>query len=293
MNDEAPTDRRSAGAAARGERPRRARGARPRARRPRAGQAADPRHRRVPGRVEGARGAGAHRRAAVAAHELHRQPGHRQDDRRHADGGDPASAGLRAQRASRLGDARRPRRPVHRPHGPEDQGSAEARDGRRAVHRRGVLPLSSRERARLRAGGDRDPAAGDGEPARRPRRDPRRLQGPDGHVLPQQSRDGVADRPPHRLPRLQRGRALRDRRADARQARLPARRGGRGRAAEYIAKRRAQPNFANARSIRNALDRARLRQANRLFAAGTPVTRDALQTISAADIRASRVFQGG
>jgi probable Rubsico expression protein CbbX len=62
---------------------------------------------------------------------------------------------------------------------------------------------------------------------------------------------------------------------------------------EYIAKRRAQPNFANARSIRNALDRARLRQANRLFATGTPVTREALQTISAADIRASRVFQEG
>jgi len=62
---------------------------------------------------------------------------------------------------------------------------------------------------------------------------------------------------------------------------------------EYIAKRRVQANFANARSIRNALDRARLRQANRLFASPTPVTRDALQTISAADIRASRVFHGG
>jgi probable Rubsico expression protein CbbX len=62
---------------------------------------------------------------------------------------------------------------------------------------------------------------------------------------------------------------------------------------EYIAQRRTQPNFANARSIRNALDRARLRQANRLFAAGTPATRETLQTISAADIRASRVFQGG
>jgi probable Rubsico expression protein CbbX len=62
---------------------------------------------------------------------------------------------------------------------------------------------------------------------------------------------------------------------------------------EYIALRRTQPNFANARSIRNALDRARLRQANRLFAAATPVTREALQTISAADIRASRVFHGG
>ncbi len=59
---------------------------------------------------------------------------------------------------------------------------------------------------------------------------------------------------------------------------------------EYIALRRAQPHFANARSIRNALDRARLRQANRLFAAGTPVTRDALQTLAAADLRASRVF---
>jgi probable Rubsico expression protein CbbX len=59
---------------------------------------------------------------------------------------------------------------------------------------------------------------------------------------------------------------------------------------DYIAKRRAQPNFANARSIRNALDRARLRQANRLFATTAPVTRDALSTIAAADIRASRVF---
>jgi probable Rubsico expression protein CbbX len=59
---------------------------------------------------------------------------------------------------------------------------------------------------------------------------------------------------------------------------------------EYIALRRAQPHFANARSIRNALDRARLRQANRLFAAETPVTRDALQTLAADDLRASRVF---
>ena len=59
---------------------------------------------------------------------------------------------------------------------------------------------------------------------------------------------------------------------------------------EYIALRRAQPNFANARSIRNAIDRARLRQANRLFASPAPVTREALQTIAAADLRASRVF---
>jgi probable Rubsico expression protein CbbX len=60
---------------------------------------------------------------------------------------------------------------------------------------------------------------------------------------------------------------------------------------DYIAKRRTQPHFANARSIRNALDRARLRQANRLFeTARGPLGPDALSTISAPDIRASRVF---
>ncbi|WP_353641173.1 CbbX protein [Mesorhizobium sp. WSM2239] len=59
----------------------------------------------------------------------------------------------------------------------------------------------------------------------------------------------------------------------------------------YIAKRRAQPHFANARSIRNALDRARLRQANRLFeSASGPLDAAALSTISAEDITASRVF---
>jgi probable Rubsico expression protein CbbX len=61
---------------------------------------------------------------------------------------------------------------------------------------------------------------------------------------------------------------------------------------EYIALRMRRPHFANARSVRNALDRARLRQANRLFAgAAGPVARDALTTIEAADLRASRVFQ--
>jgi probable Rubsico expression protein CbbX len=62
---------------------------------------------------------------------------------------------------------------------------------------------------------------------------------------------------------------------------------------EYIGLRRRQPHFANARSIRNALDRARLRQASRLFEGGSPVGIDALTTITAADIRASRVFSGG
>lgn len=88
---------------------------------------------------------------------------------------------------------------------------------------------------------------------------------------------------------------------------------------DYIAARLAQPNFANARSIRNALDRARLRQANRVFAAAlagstcgaaaagalagdapgaeafaggasATATIDDLSRISAADLRASRVF---
>jgi probable Rubsico expression protein CbbX len=60
---------------------------------------------------------------------------------------------------------------------------------------------------------------------------------------------------------------------------------------DYIGRRMRQPRFSNARSIRNALDRARLRQANRLFAGrDTPFDRAALQTITAADIKASRVF---
>jgi probable Rubsico expression protein CbbX len=60
---------------------------------------------------------------------------------------------------------------------------------------------------------------------------------------------------------------------------------------EYIPLRMRQPHFANARSIRNALDRARLRQANRLFAqAGSAITREQLMTIEGEDFRASRVF---
>jgi hypothetical protein len=58
----------------------------------------------------------------------------------------------------------------------------------------------------------------------------------------------------------------------------------------YIERRRQQPHFANARSIRNALDRARLRQANRLFSQAAPVTREDLVTLAGADLRSSRVF---
>lgn len=59
---------------------------------------------------------------------------------------------------------------------------------------------------------------------------------------------------------------------------------------DYIARRRQQPNFANARSIRNAIDRARLRQAMRLFKDGGAVDRNALMTIEAEDITKSRIF---
>ncbi|MBU2581463.1 MAG: CbbX protein [Alphaproteobacteria bacterium] len=63
---------------------------------------------------------------------------------------------------------------------------------------------------------------------------------------------------------------------------------------EYIEHRRAQSHFANARSMRNALDRARLRQANRLFESAVgPLDAVALSTIDEQDIRASRVFRGG
>jgi probable Rubsico expression protein CbbX len=62
--------------------------------------------------------------------------------------------------------------------------------------------------------------------------------------------------------------------------------------AEYIPLRMKLDHFANARSIRNALDRARLRQANRLFAAsGRKLTRTDLITIEAEDIMVSRVFE--
>jgi probable Rubsico expression protein CbbX len=61
---------------------------------------------------------------------------------------------------------------------------------------------------------------------------------------------------------------------------------------EYISLRMTQPHFANARSIRNAIDRAKLRQANRLFEdrSGKLLDREALMTIESSDIQASRIF---
>jgi len=60
----------------------------------------------------------------------------------------------------------------------------------------------------------------------------------------------------------------------------------------YLGLRVQQPHFANARSVRNALDRARLRQASRLFAdRDRQLSADDLRTLTASDFAASRVFQ--
>jgi probable Rubsico expression protein CbbX len=67
--------------------------------------------------------------------------------------------------------------------------------------------------------------------------------------------------------------------------------GARDALSRYVALRAGQPHFANARSVRNALDRARLRQASRLFAdRDRELTAEDLTTIEAGDILASRVF---
>jgi hypothetical protein len=59
----------------------------------------------------------------------------------------------------------------------------------------------------------------------------------------------------------------------------------------YIAARKTQPLFSNARSIRNALDRVRLRQANRIVSnLDRILTSDDVMSIEAEDVLASRVF---
>ena len=59
---------------------------------------------------------------------------------------------------------------------------------------------------------------------------------------------------------------------------------------EYLGLRMSRPRFANARSVRNALERIRLRQANRLVAEGGRLSRDDLMTLAEPDVRLSRLF---
>jgi AAA lid domain/ATPase family associated with various cellular activities (AAA) len=62
---------------------------------------------------------------------------------------------------------------------------------------------------------------------------------------------------------------------------------------EYLELRTKQPQFANARSVRNAIDRMKLRQASRLIQEGGRIGKEELARIAADDVRQSRVFQGG
>jgi len=65
---------------------------------------------------------------------------------------------------------------------------------------------------------------------------------------------------------------------------------------EYLEKRREQPRFANARSVRNAIDRARMRQAIRIYDVAEEkqkLTKGDLVTLAEEDITKSRVFEDG
>jgi hypothetical protein len=60
---------------------------------------------------------------------------------------------------------------------------------------------------------------------------------------------------------------------------------------QYIQKRKEKPLFANARSVKNALDRARMRQANRIFdSRGQVLTKKELVNLEAEDILQSTIF---
>jgi probable Rubsico expression protein CbbX len=61
---------------------------------------------------------------------------------------------------------------------------------------------------------------------------------------------------------------------------------------DYLERRITQPRFSNARSVRNALDRARLRQASRLFRErDRELTKEDLSSLVPEDLLASRIFK--
>jgi len=59
---------------------------------------------------------------------------------------------------------------------------------------------------------------------------------------------------------------------------------------EYLTRRMAQPRFSNARSVRNAVERSRLRQARRLVELRRPLRKEDLVTLTAEDIYGSSLF---
>ncbi len=61
---------------------------------------------------------------------------------------------------------------------------------------------------------------------------------------------------------------------------------------DYLAIRMTKPNFSNARSVRNAIERTRLRQARRLVALDRPLGKADLTTLTAGDVRGSSHFEG-
>lgn len=65
----------------------------------------------------------------------------------------------------------------------------------------------------------------------------------------------------------------------------------RGAFSEYLTRRMARPQFSNARSVRNAVERSRLRQARRLVELDRPLKRDDLITLTAEDIYGSSLFE--
>jgi probable Rubsico expression protein CbbX len=60
---------------------------------------------------------------------------------------------------------------------------------------------------------------------------------------------------------------------------------------EYLQRRIVQPHFANARSVRNAIDRIKLRQAIRILERGGRIAKEELARIDSMDVRQSRVFE--
>ena len=124
-------------------------------------------------------------------------------------------------------------------------------------------------------------------------RDPGRLQGPNGDLLPFQPRHELTHRAPSRFSGLPARRPAAHRRQDARGATLSfrSRRPGGVRGIHRAPRSRSRILRTRA-AFETRLDRARLRQASRLFAdADREFTSDDLSTIAESDIRASRVFK--